>query len=261
MAGTAVYQYQRQWTFLQQTYLKTYISTGRTWLKSAPYPILYRVEGKQQRAAVDDDLSDPAVVSGKAKLQWERGVYNNAELARWLETAIYGGESPWSKLWEWIWKVGALVFGVGFLFSAPRDYQRQRVRKYGRRTKGPELVTAAQFNGANHSDGIGFLTRKRRTLGEFVLRREGNMVRVPRERESSHCMMMGDTGAGKSSLIRQILMGSVTWILTGMDAPAFFVQAIAEARMVRTQSSWTSSSLKLWRPFVPRWCRYPKWDE
>ena len=32
------------------------------------------------------------------------------------------------------------------------------------------------------------------------------MVRVPRERESSHFLMIGDTGAGKSTLIRQILM-------------------------------------------------------
>lgn len=208
MAGAAFYQYQWQWTFLQQAYLKTYISTERTWLKSAPYPILYRVEGKQQRPAVDADLSDPAVLSRKAKLQWERGEYNNAELARWLETAIYSGESPWAKLWEWMWKVGALVFGVGFLFSAPRDYQRQRIRKYGRRTKGPELATAAQFNGANRqsANGIGFLTRERRTLGEFLLQREGKIVRVPRERESSHFLMIGDTGAGKSSLIRQVLM-------------------------------------------------------
>jgi RHS repeat-associated protein len=67
-------------------------------------------------------------------------------------------------------------------------------------------VTAAQFNGANRSDGIGFITRERRSVGEFLLQRAGKMVRVPRERESSHCMMMGDTGAGKSSLIRQILM-------------------------------------------------------
>ena len=44
MAATAFYQYQRQWMFLQQAYLKTYISTKRTWLKTAPYPILYRVE-------------------------------------------------------------------------------------------------------------------------------------------------------------------------------------------------------------------------
>jgi hypothetical protein len=84
MGATAFYEYQRQWTFLQQAHLKTYISTKRSWLKTAPYPILYRVEGKQQGPAVDDDRSDPAVVSGKAKVQWERGAYKNAELARWF---------------------------------------------------------------------------------------------------------------------------------------------------------------------------------
>src|SRR5436305_12398025 len=47
---------------------------------------------------------------------------------------------------------------------------------------------------------------ERRTLGEFLLRREGNRVRIPRDKESSHFMMMGDTGAGKSSGIRQILL-------------------------------------------------------
>lgn len=122
---------------------------------------------------MDADLSDPAVLSRKVKLQWGRGEYNNAELARWLEAAIYGGESPWAKLWDWMWKVGALVFGVGFLFSAPRDYQRQRIRKYGRRTRGPELVTEAQLNGANHSNGIGFITRERRTLICFDKAHEG----------------------------------------------------------------------------------------
>jgi len=32
-------------------------------------------------------------------------------------------------------------------------------------------------------------------LIEFLLQREGKMVRVPRERESSHFLMIGDTGA------------------------------------------------------------------
>jgi len=54
MAGTAVYQYQQQWTFFERLYLKTYISSAtRPWLKSASYPMLYRVEGKQKHAAVD----------------------------------------------------------------------------------------------------------------------------------------------------------------------------------------------------------------
>ena len=69
-----------------------------------------------------------------------------------------------------------------------------------------QFATAAQFNRSQQSDGIGFITKEPRTVGEFLLQREGNMVRIPRERESSHFMMIGDTGAGKSSLIRQILM-------------------------------------------------------
>ncbi len=204
--GMAVYQYQQQWTLLQQAYLKTYISTERIWLKSATYPMLYRGEGKQKRAAVDEDFRDPSVLSRKVKLEWERGVYNNAGLQHWLEAAIYEGQSPWMLLWAGTWKLGAGVLVIGLLFAIPRDYQRQRIRKYGRRTKGPELATAAEFNHSQHSNGIGFLTKERRTLSEFLLQREGKMVRVPRERESSHFMMIGDTGAGKSSLIRQILM-------------------------------------------------------
>lgn len=208
----AGYAYTREWTYFQQAYLGTYIgSEVRLWSKTTPSLVAYRIEGKQKRAAVDRDLSDPAVVvgketQGKAKLEWERGTYNNAELRQWLERAIYGGQSPWVLLWAATWKVGAGVLVVGLALALPRDRQRRRMRKYGRRTKGPELATAAQFNRANPSNGIGFLTKERRTLIEFLLQRDGKMVRVPRERESSHFLMIGDTGAGKSSLIRQILM-------------------------------------------------------
>lgn len=77
--GSAAYQYQREWTELQRVYLKTYIATGtRTWMKSASYALVYRVEGTKRRAAVNDDLSDEAVLAGKVKLEWQRGVYNNA---------------------------------------------------------------------------------------------------------------------------------------------------------------------------------------
>ena len=100
MAGGAAYQFE-QWTLLERLYLGTYIgSEMRPWVKSAPYAVLYRIEGKQKRAAREVDLSDPAVsfgkeTQGKAKLEWERGVYKNRELKEWLEAAVYGGESPW----------------------------------------------------------------------------------------------------------------------------------------------------------------------
>lgn len=157
---------------------------------------------------MNTDLNDPMVLQRKVKLQWEWRSFNNAELHRWLEETIYGGESPWQRLWGWMWKAGAGILIFGLLFAVPRDHRRQRIRKYGRRTKGPELVTAARFNIHQHkgASGIGFITKERRTFSEWITGSEGNMVRVPRERESSHFMMMGDTGAGKSSLVRQILM-------------------------------------------------------
>ena len=39
-------------------------------------------KGKQERLAVNEDLSDPAVLSGKAKLQWERKTYLNTDVQR-----------------------------------------------------------------------------------------------------------------------------------------------------------------------------------
>ncbi len=209
MLGAGVYQYKQQWTFLQQEYLKTYIASGaRPWLKTSSYLLLYRVEGNRERLVVDADLSDPMVLQRKVKLQWKWSSSKSADLHCWLEETIYGGESPWQKLWGWMWKAGAGVLALGLLFAIPRDSRRQRIRKYGRRTKGPELVTAARFNRRKprSAQGVGFITRERRTFGEWMLGCEGSMVRVPRERESSHFMMMGDTGAGKSSLIRQMLM-------------------------------------------------------
>ena len=178
--------------------------------KNAVYRIAYRVEGKQKRAAVDRDLSNAGVgvgkeTQGKAKIEWERGTYDNAELHRWLEQAIYGGQSPWLLLWTAVWRVGASVLLVGLAVALPHDQERRRVLKYGRRIKGPELVTAVEFNRRLQSNGIGFITTERRSPEEFLLRCDGTRVRVPREQESAHFLIMGETEAGRPSLIRQIL--------------------------------------------------------
>ncbi|MGH9565938.1 MAG: hypothetical protein ACRD4I_08150 [Candidatus Angelobacter sp.] len=159
--ATAVYEYTQEWTFLQKKYLVAYVSSvSRPWLKAAPYPMVFRIEGKQERLAVNEDFSDPAVLSGKAKLQWERKSYLNTDMERWLREAIYAGQKPWVLLFQTAWKVGLGVLVVGLVFALPRDRKRQRVLKYGRRTKGPEQVTAAQFNRSQGqaADGIGFIT-------------------------------------------------------------------------------------------------------
>jgi type IV secretory pathway TraG/TraD family ATPase VirD4 len=56
------------------------------------------------------------------------------------------------------------------------------------------MVTVQEFNRRSGGDGIGFLTTEGR-----------ESLSIPRSLESSHMMMMGDTGAGKSVLQRRLL--------------------------------------------------------
>ena len=55
------------------------------------------------------------------------------------------------------------------------------------------MVTVKEFNRRSAADGINFLTTEKKPLS------------IPRSLESSHIMIMGDTGAGKSVLQRRIL--------------------------------------------------------
>ncbi len=57
--------------------------------------------------------------------------------------------------------VGLAVFVVALFFVIPRDLARARVLRYGRRLKGPELVSVGVFNRRNHSSGIGFVNLER----------------------------------------------------------------------------------------------------
>jgi hypothetical protein len=53
---------------------------------------------------------------------------------------------------------------------------------------------------------VGFLTLEKPTFGDRLWRREWRYVRISRDLEDSHFEIMGDSGAGKSALIRQVLM-------------------------------------------------------
>jgi hypothetical protein len=224
IAAVTIYQY-RQWTPLQQYwlrgYLKTYLTSGFG-LKASEYRLLEVVNAKgQHRLAIEHDVvavpgptpkgylpfrtSDSTARDGFQLQLMKKAQYSNEPLQQYIRHWIYQDQT-FAEFMHWPLLGGAVVFVLGLAFGIPRDLKARRIRKYGRRTKGPELVTAAAFNRRNRSDGIGFQTKERRTLGEFLLGREGNMVRIPQDKESSHVMMMGDTGSGKSSLNRQILL-------------------------------------------------------
>jgi DNA helicase HerA-like ATPase len=56
------------------------------------------------------------------------------------------------------------------------------------------MLTPTQFNRAVRGDGIGFKTDEMR-----------KMIRIPARVEAQHMQVIGDTGAGKSALLFQVL--------------------------------------------------------
>ena len=182
--ATVVYQYNIQWTPLQRywfpKYLKTYVMAGLS-IKDSEYTVLEVETSKhQRRLAVESDVTPwdgplpqgytiPLRISDAAAKQGLRpvvskGRYNNLALQQYIRRWIYQDQS-FADFLHWPLISGAVVFVCVLSFGIPRDLEARRIRKYGQRTQGPELVTAAKFNSQNHSDGVGFVTQERRTFG------------------------------------------------------------------------------------------------
>lgn len=89
---------------------------------------------------------------------------------------------------------GLAVFLIALPFAVWKDVERQKQLRYGRRLKGPAMLTPRQFNRAVKGDGIGFKIDGMR-----------QMLRIPARAEAQHMQVIGDTGAGKSALLAQAL--------------------------------------------------------
>jgi hypothetical protein len=119
--------------------------------------------------------------------------YIDAPLSAYLRTAVYGGDSLFD-----LYKL-PLLFGLVSLliqvpFSLAKDVRRRQELRYGRRLKGPEMVSPREFNSKVEGDGIGIKTDEMKA-----------MIRIPRRAEAQHMQIVGDTGAGKTAIMLQIL--------------------------------------------------------
>src|SRR5260370_4361681 len=214
----AGYRYMRVWTPLQRHYLLTYAGTpvAGVFRTDAPYTAVMVVKRKGARLALDNEvepfvtekgestftLTEAAMKTGDLKLEWQRARYDNGKLYEFLGHWIYQDQTLTDLAKPALWG-GLGVLLVSLVVAIPKDAARRRMRKHGRRLKGPELVTARAFNHRNRSDGISFLQQQGFT--QKMLRWK-TWLRLPREIESSHILVMGDSGKGKSALIRQILL-------------------------------------------------------
>ena len=73
--------------------------------------------------------------------------------------------------------------------------------------KGPVKVRVAEFNEHMGSDGIGFTTTEPPTVWERLRKTKAQppIVRIARRDEAGHFLLAGDSGSGKSSVIREML--------------------------------------------------------
>src|SRR5580658_83030 len=117
--------------------------------------------------------------------------YIDAPLSAYLRSAVYEGDSLFD-----LYKL-PLLFGLASLllqlpFSIAKDVRRRKELRYGRRLKGPEMMTPREFNSRVGGDGIGIKTDGMKA-----------MLRIPERAEAQHMQIIGDTGAGKTAIMLQ----------------------------------------------------------
>ena len=199
---------------LQRYYLPYYLRTetaGLTHPVSA-YQLLYVSGGESPgRVALDADvqpgstsqfegkplpltLTSQAAHDGAFFLRRERlRNYQNKLLHAWIAHWIYQDVALY-KLFTMQFIFGIVAFVLQLPFSIRKDIRRIKELRYGRRLKGPVLVNAKQFTKAVAGTGIGITTEDSKLP-----------LRIPRDAENKHFLIVGDTGTGKSSVIRQML--------------------------------------------------------
>jgi Type IV secretion-system coupling protein DNA-binding domain len=119
--------------------------------------------------------------------------YVDARLCDYLRVAVYKSNSL-SAILKAPMLCGVGAFLVLLPFAITKDVKRKKSLKYGRRLKGPERLTPQEFNETVNGDGIGFKTDDMK-----------EMIRIPGKAEAQHMQIIGDTGAGKSALMFQVL--------------------------------------------------------
>jgi len=213
---------------LQRYYLRAYLESATIFRQSSattPIVRLYKVAPGRRRALLTERdvqstnsgtfglrLSPAALGDGWTGIEaGAQEQVSSAELHSFLQANIYDGYSS-------AWIVGEPL-AVGFLavaglFAAVIVIRRRSrasgsdEERHGRRTRGPELVSPAEWNARLRPDGIQLQLHPATLLRQMQDRVPGRRtpcLGIRRSLESSHILIMGDSGSGKTSAMRQIL--------------------------------------------------------
>ena len=231
LAGMLTLEYEGSWTAAERLYLSDYLKSGARGKASATasskYTLLEAVVGKGQRLVMGDEieavpeldgrpgyrLTDEGVKDGISRLTWVAGVFNDRGLHRVMSEAVYADHESWEFYQKPVYATLAF-FVLALLVAVPKDRARRMIWKHGRRLRGPELVTTAEFNtklGRSKGlmsylpDGVMFINEEMSWSDKLFHKNASQWARIPREREAMHFLIVGDSGTGKSAAIRQML--------------------------------------------------------
>ena len=206
------------WTPLQQFYVSAYARSALAsslGIRTGRYRLLLMENRRGSRLAIDEEvvpmasstgeatfaLSELARQVGSGRLVWRDLTVNHTRLHGQLHVWIYANQTLTDLARPSLITAFVIVI-AGLLIAIPKDVQWSRSRRHGRRLKGPELVSVRQFNRRTRANGITFAQMP--SLPAKLLGVQSALA-IPRVVESSHLLIMGDSGTGKSALIRQLL--------------------------------------------------------
>jgi hypothetical protein len=225
------WQYKTRWTPLERYYFAVYLRTAhfaksrnpylrpaRTWevlVIRSPHgerlavnhevePVVLSTKTKRKTAAFR--LSPSALTSGARGLRFESLRLDDGWFHAWLAQWIYG-RSLW-QLFRTPWYAGLLILAVALPFAIRKDRTQARKRRDGIPLKGANVVSRSHYHRVClWFTGVGWLTTGRAGLWEWLRlpKAERRIVRIARRHEREDILLVGDTGSGKSSLIRQLL--------------------------------------------------------
>jgi type IV secretory pathway TraG/TraD family ATPase VirD4 len=199
---------------MERYYLPYYLRSEMPGLlhPASNYQLLYVSDGKSRsRPALEADVDPgattqltgaplPLVVSAQARQQGfhllfreQPRSYSNKAFHAWISHWVYA-DVALDRLFTTQLILGLAAFVLQLPLSVRRDIQRRKELRYGRRLKGPILVSPRQFTKAVAGNGIGIATNDAKLP-----------LRIPHDAENKHFLIVGDTGSGKSSVIRQML--------------------------------------------------------
>jgi len=200
---------------LQKQYFPTYMAMAMTQGTARTFPVwwIWKTGPKHKSELADDTdvvsapaadrkslplaVSPQARAKGWTELLRAKQMGSPQDEKESLQDEFFAGESFGRMMITPL--CGMALAALLYLgFREKFGSQSKHEERHGRRTKGPELTSALGWARRGKADGI-----RLRLAGKLGL--PGASFRIPKKLESSHILLMGDTGSGKSNAIRQIL--------------------------------------------------------